>query len=60
MGPFVLFIPILDKAKESKIAWHSGHLMGFFKISKMLLEEYQLALSAPSKLAFVFIEYDTL
>ncbi|KAL5968100.1 hypothetical protein TSMEX_004162, partial [Taenia solium] len=38
-----------DKTRECKMAWRSGHLLAFLKVSKALLEEFQTNFTIPSK-----------
>ncbi|KAL5104987.1 hypothetical protein TcWFU_007382 [Taenia crassiceps] len=38
-----------DKIRECRMAWRSGHLVAFLKVSKVLLEEYQTNFSILSK-----------
>ncbi|CUT98765.1 HEAT [Echinococcus multilocularis] len=38
-----------DKTRECKMAWCSGHLAAFLKVSKVLLQEYQKNFIVPSK-----------
>ncbi|VDO16260.1 unnamed protein product [Rodentolepis nana] len=42
-----------DNAKDCRVAWRSGHLMAFMKISQMLLEEYRRNYSNPRKSRFL-------
>ncbi|VDK40312.1 unnamed protein product [Taenia asiatica] len=38
-----------NKTRECKMAWRSGHLLAFLKVSKVLLEEFQTNFTIPSK-----------